>query len=76
MKMSRTVRLLVVDDEIRKTLSSDPRLETVARVARQRGNLTLLEQAYRAVLEGRTALTEIQRVMAPRQPAKGSPARK
>lgn len=55
--------LVLVDDEIRKQLVKEPRLEPVSRVIRQRGNLTLLEQAYRAILDGRTALSEVQRVM-------------
>ncbi len=55
--------LVLVDDEIRQQLVREPRLEPVTRVIRQRGNLTLLEQAYRAILDGRTALSEVQRVM-------------
>jgi type II secretory ATPase GspE/PulE/Tfp pilus assembly ATPase PilB-like protein len=71
--------LVVIDDEIRKVLAGKPHLETVARAVRERGNLTLMEQACKAVLDGRTSLAEVQRVMTPKPaaaPAKGQPARK
>jgi type II secretory ATPase GspE/PulE/Tfp pilus assembly ATPase PilB-like protein len=55
--------LILIDAEIRAALQKEPRLEPITRAVRQQGNLTLLEQAYRAVLDGRTALSEVQRVM-------------
>ena len=55
--------LVLIDDVIRKQLVREPKLDPVARVIRQQGNLTLVENAYRAVLDGRTSLTEVQRVM-------------
>jgi type II secretory ATPase GspE/PulE/Tfp pilus assembly ATPase PilB-like protein len=55
--------MLVVDEAIRKVLLAEPRLETVSKIARQQGNLTLQEQAWRVVLDGRTSLNEVQRVL-------------
>ena len=66
--------LLLVDDSVRQALIKSPKLETVAQAARQAGNLTLMQQAYRAVLEGRTSLAEVQRVMQP--PQQGQTRRK
>jgi type II secretory ATPase GspE/PulE/Tfp pilus assembly ATPase PilB-like protein len=54
--------LLLVDQAVRDVLLDSPQLDAVNKVARQRGNLTLLQQAWRAVLEGRTSLSEVQRV--------------
>ncbi len=59
---------VIVDDEIRKVLLSDPKIEPVSRIIRQRGNLRLEEQAWRMVLAGRTSLQEVQRIFQP-QPA-------
>ncbi len=71
--MGRTAiyEMVAVDDEIRKVLLADPRIEPVTKIIRQRGNLTVQEQAYRAVLDGRTAMNEVQRVMQgqPNQPS-------
>ncbi len=53
----------LIDEEIRKVLLAEARPESVARVLRQQGNLTLLEEAYRAVLDGRTTIAEVQRVL-------------
>ncbi len=58
--------LILIDDAIRQVLLRDPKLEAVAKIARQRGNLTLLEEGYRLVLSGVTSLNEIQRVMQPK----------
>ena len=64
--------MVVVDEEIRKVLLTQPQIEPVTKIIRQRGNLTLQEQAYRAVLDGRTSLDEVQRVMQgqPNKPSK------
>ncbi|MGI9519318.1 MAG: ATPase, T2SS/T4P/T4SS family [Pirellulaceae bacterium] len=59
--------LLLVDDPIRQALVKSPKLETITQVAQQSGNLTLMQQGYRAVLEGRTSLAEVQRVLQPQQ---------
>jgi len=59
--------MLVVDQAIRDALLRNPKVDVVTQVARQQGNLTLLQQAYRAVLEGRTCVAEVQRVFQPRK---------
>ena len=46
---------------------STPMILFIGQVARQQGNLTLLQQAYRAVLEGRTSMSEVQRVFQPKK---------
>lgn len=59
--------LLLVNQAVRDVLLKTPKLELVSQVARQQGNLTLMQQAYRAVLEGRTCMAEVQRVFQPRK---------
>ncbi len=54
--------LLLVDAKLREALLKNPKLEIINQVARQQGHLTLLQQAYQAVLAGRTSLPEVQRV--------------
>ncbi|MGI9518167.1 MAG: ATPase, T2SS/T4P/T4SS family [Pirellulaceae bacterium] len=54
--------LLLVNQAMRDALIKNPKLEIIGQVARQQGNLTMLQQAYRAVLEGRTSMPEVQRV--------------
>ncbi len=58
---------LVVNDAMREALLKNPKLDFIGQVARQQGNLTLLQQAYRAVLEGRTSMSEVQRVFQPKK---------
>ncbi|MDG2013347.1 MAG: ATPase, T2SS/T4P/T4SS family, partial [Pirellulaceae bacterium] len=59
--------VLVVNDAIRQALLKNPKLDFIGQVARQQGNLTLLQQAYRAVLDGRTSMSEVQRVFQPKK---------
>ena len=54
--------MLLVDQPTREALIKSPKLEVLNQVARQQGNLNLLQQAYRAVLEGKTSMPEVQRV--------------
>jgi type II secretory ATPase GspE/PulE/Tfp pilus assembly ATPase PilB-like protein len=63
--MGRTAvfELALIDDVVRNVLKTDARPDPVAKVLRKQGNLTLVEQAYRAVLEGRTTINEVQRVL-------------
>lgn len=58
---------VVVDDVIRQALLKNPKLDFITQVARKQGNLTLLQQAYLAVLEGRTSMAEVQRVFQPKK---------
>ena len=58
---------LVLNQAIRDVLLKTPKIDQVSQVARQQGTLTLLQQAYRAVLEGRTSMPEVQRVFQPKR---------
>ena len=58
---------VVVDDVIRQALLKNPKLDFISQVARKQGNLNLLQQAYLAVLEGRTSMAEVQRVFQPKK---------
>ena len=58
---------LVLNQAIRDVLLKTPKMDQVSQVARQQGTLTLLQQAYRAVLEGRTSMPEVQRVFQPKR---------
>lgn len=60
---------VIIDDEIRKVLLTEPKIEPVSRMIRQRGNLRLEEQAWRLVLAGRTSLQEVQRLFQPQAAA-------
>lgn len=55
--------LLVVDDNMRAALLSDPRPETIRQLARQAGNRTLQEEGILLLAMGGTSLTELQRVL-------------
>lgn len=55
--------LLVVDEQIRAALVSQPKLEVLRQVARQAGHRTLQEEGILLVAQGVTSLNELQRVM-------------
>jgi type II secretory ATPase GspE/PulE/Tfp pilus assembly ATPase PilB-like protein len=55
--------LLVLDDEIRRAVLKQPKLESVLPVARKQGFLTIQEEGVLAVCTGMTSLQELQRVL-------------
>ncbi len=55
--------LLLVDDEIRRLLIKQPKLELLRKAARQAGNRTLQEEGILLVANGVTSLTELQRIL-------------
>ena len=57
--------LLVINEEIRKSLLQKPTAESVLLVARKQGFLTIQEEGVLAVATGVTSLQELQRVLAP-----------
>lgn len=59
--------LLLVDNAIREVLLKTPKMDLVNQIARKQGNLTIIQQGYRAVLDGKTSVAEIQRVLQPRK---------
>ena len=55
--------LLVVDDEIRKVIVHDPRVEAIEQVARKQGHQGLQATGLQLVVAGITSLSELQRVL-------------
>lgn len=55
--------LLVINDEIRKTLATHPNPDAVRRVAKASGHRGLQEEGILLVAQGVTSLTELQRVL-------------
>ncbi len=55
--------LLTVDDNLRKALQSQPRLEVLRQTARAGGHRTVQEEGIVLVARGVTSITELQRVM-------------
>ncbi len=51
--------MLVIDDELRDVITSNPTLITVRQLARQKGMASLLEDGLRKVREGITTLEEV-----------------
>jgi type II secretory ATPase GspE/PulE/Tfp pilus assembly ATPase PilB-like protein len=54
--------LLVVTDDIREMIRTNPNLLAIKQAAARAGLVTLAEDALRKVLEGKTSLQELQRV--------------
>jgi len=55
--------LLVVDDLVRKTLATTPKLDALRLAARKAGNKTLQEEGVLMVVRGATSLPELMRVL-------------
>ncbi len=55
--------LLVVDDLLRKTLATTPKLDALRLAARKSGNKTLQEEGILMVVRGATSLPELMRVL-------------
>jgi type II secretory ATPase GspE/PulE/Tfp pilus assembly ATPase PilB-like protein len=55
--------LLVINDEIRKTLAAQPNPDAVRRVAKAAGHRNLQEEGILLVAQGVTSLNELQRVL-------------
>ena len=55
--------LLVVDDQIRAVLASQPNLETIKRVAKASGHRTIQEEGILQVAQGVTSISELQRAL-------------
>jgi len=55
--------LLVVDDRVRKILSTAPKLDTIRQAARQAGMRTLQEDGLVLVVKGETSLEELTRAL-------------
>ncbi len=64
--------LLLVDNDIRAAVLKAPKEDYVTQVARKKGHKTLIQEAYMAVLEGRTSVAEVQRVFQ-QKPAQAKP---
>lgn len=54
--------LFVINDEIRKVIVNDPRVEMIRNVANQNGQTPLTDNGLKLVLAGVTSLSELQRV--------------
>ncbi len=54
---------LYLNNAIRKAILAEPKIDSVSKVAREQGHLSLPQEAYRLVLEGITSLAEVQRIM-------------
>ena len=61
--------LIKVDQGLRDLLLKNPTKEKVEAYLQSRGQLSLLQQAYRLVLVGVTSIAEVQRVFAPKRPS-------
>lgn len=59
--------LMIFDAKLREVITKTPNVDAVSKAALQLGNLNLMQQAYRTVLDGKTSLAEIQRVFQPRK---------
>ena len=55
--------LMVVGDEVRRTLASDPTPEAIRRAARKDGMKSLQEEGVLLVAKGVTSLPELMRVL-------------
>ena len=55
--------LLKIDDNIRKMIVNDPRVESIRQAALQSGHVPMSEQGLKLVLAGVTSLSELQRVL-------------
>lgn len=55
--------LLEVNDEIRRALVNEPKVETIAAIAKKSGNATLQDEGVKLVLAGVTSLEELQRIL-------------
>jgi len=55
--------MLVVDDNIRKALVENPRLEVIRKLARQAGCRTIQEEGILMVAKGETSIPELQRIL-------------
>ena len=55
--------MLVVDDLLRKTLATTPKLDALRLAARKSGNKTLQEEGILMVVRGATSLPELMRVL-------------
>ena len=61
------VETLVVDDEIRKVLTTSPKMDSLTKIAQARGNKSLVQQGYRLAMSGVTSVQEVQRVFQPKK---------
>jgi len=55
--------LLVVNDQIRAAVRTDPKLDSLRQVARQTGTKTIQEEGILLLVQGVTSLEELQRVL-------------
>jgi type II secretory ATPase GspE/PulE/Tfp pilus assembly ATPase PilB-like protein len=55
--------ILVVDDNLRKALAGQPKLDEIKQLSRQAGNRSLQEEGVLLVALGTTSLVELQRVL-------------
>jgi len=55
--------LLEVNDDIRATLKSQPKVEAIEQVAKKSGKASISQQTYKLVLLGITSLAEAQRML-------------
>lgn len=56
------IELLQVDDRLRSLILKQPQVDKLEQYGRSKGQLSLLQQAYRLVLAGVTSISEVQRV--------------
>jgi hypothetical protein len=54
--------VIVVNDAIRKTLLTQPKIEAIADVAKKTGSLSLMQSGFPLLLDGTTSLDELKRV--------------
>jgi len=55
--------LLVINDEIRKALVSNPKLGNLSAIAKRHGHISLQMEGIVMVAAGRTSIEELQRVL-------------
>ncbi|MFM7740636.1 MAG: hypothetical protein ACKO9H_14620 [Planctomycetota bacterium] len=56
-----------MDKGLRELLLNNPTSDKIEAYLQSRGQLSLLQQAYRLVLVGVTSIAEVQRVFAPKR---------
>ena len=55
--------MLEVNDAIRSTLKTQPKVDTIEQAARKSGKASIAQQTYKLVLQGITSLAEAQRML-------------
>ena len=54
---------MIIDDQLRAVLASQPNLEAIKRVAKASGHRSIQEEGILQVAQGVTSINELQRVL-------------